>query len=194
EVIDLNLTFGSEEITKRYQSNLSTAIKDITEGMAGRKKIPYSVLDNAVLQATKALQSAQTELLFKNGILAIDPTNPNKVVLFNSAGVGVSNDGGATFRTAMTGDGMVADTITSGSLFTNNVSIVGESNYFYWDGNGLTAINPNNTNKQVNLTSNGLDIKHGAIKIQRPDGFNTIIDGYANFNFNVFPALPSFKS
>lgn len=194
EVIDLNLTFGSEGITKRYQSNLSTAIKNITEVMAGRKKIPYSVLDNAVLQATKALQSAQTELLFKNGILAIDPTNPNKVVLFNSAGVGVSNDGGATFRTAMTGDGMVADTITSGSLFTNNVSIVGESNYFYWDGNGLTAINPNDVRRYVELTSNGLYISRGALTIERPDGGMFVMNGIPNLNYSVQFCSPPFKS
>jgi len=61
DVVDCQLTFGSDGVSKRYQSNLSTAVRDITEVMAGRKKLPYSVLDNAVLQATQALKNAQTD-------------------------------------------------------------------------------------------------------------------------------------
>lgn len=75
-----------------------------------------SVLSEAVRVATEALHSAQTELEFNNGILAIDPNDPNRVVLFNSAGIGISDDGGQTFETAMTGEGIVADTITVGTL------------------------------------------------------------------------------
>src|SRR5690625_2515501 len=126
EVIDLNLTFGSEGITKRYQSNLSTAVKDITEVMAGRKKIPFSVLDNAVLQATKALQNAQTELKFtEQGILAIDKNNPNLVTILNSAGVGVSTDGGATFGQANTGYGINESYIVTGVLDAGQVVVRG---------------------------------------------------------------------
>src|SRR5699024_770080 len=75
---------------------------------------------------TKALQDAQTELDFTdNGIIATDKKDPNNVVILNSAGVGVSNDGGATFRTAMTGNGLVADVVTSGTLNTDRVVIYG---------------------------------------------------------------------
>src|SRR5699024_5873380 len=117
EVIDLKLTFGSESITKRYQSNLQMAIKDIQDVMSGNKKIPYSVLDNAVLRATEALRAAETELKFTNsGILAIDKNNPNLVTIFNSAGLGVSRDGGATFENAITGDGINASVVTAGIL------------------------------------------------------------------------------
>jgi hypothetical protein len=78
--------------------------------------IKYDILDQAVKVATEALHSAQTELEFNNGILAIDKNNPNRVVLFNSAGIGISDDGGQTFSTAMTGAGIVADVITTGIL------------------------------------------------------------------------------
>ena len=192
EIVALNLTFGELNITKRHQSNLNTAIKEIGELFNGRKKLPYNVLDDAVKHATQALISAETELNFENGILAINPNNPNEVVLFNSAGVGISNDGGATFTTAMTGGGVVADVITSGALRTNNVTIIGEDSYFFWDGNALTAIDPNNLNKRVDLTAGMLEIKHGAITIERPDGFKTIIDGYSNANVNVQGATPQF--
>ena len=126
EVIDVNLTFGTEGVSKRHQANIQTATKQINDLLSGRGKLPFSVLDDAVKNATKALQDAQTELDFTdNGIIATDKKDPNNVVILNSAGVGVSNDGGATFRTAMTGNGLVADVVTSGTLNTDRVVIYG---------------------------------------------------------------------
>src|SRR5699024_8361103 len=105
DVIDLSVTFGSEGLSKRHQSNLNTAIKDITDIMAGRKKIPLTAYDNAVIGATNALKRMQSELVIpeNGGLMAVDKNNPNNIVLFNAAGVGISEDGGATFKTAMTG-------------------------------------------------------------------------------------------
>jgi hypothetical protein len=145
-VLDLKVTFGSEELTKRYQSNLKTAIDRITEILDGKAKLPFSALDNAVLQATKALQSAQTELFFTdNGIIAQDKNNPNYLVLINSSGIGVSIDGGNTFRTAMTGEGIVADLITVGTMLFERLK-----------GGVLTLGGPGNGNGQmVVLDANG---------------------------------------
>lgn len=124
EILSLNLTFGTPGVTKRYQSNLSTAVKDITEVMAGRKKIPFSVLDDSVLQATKLIQNANTELQFPSsgGILAVDPNNPNYLVAFTSRGIGVSSDGGATFPEAITGLGINASVITTGSMLADRIA------------------------------------------------------------------------
>ncbi len=134
-----------------------------------------------------------TELEFENGILAIDKSNPNNIVLLNSAGIGISKDGGNTFNTAMTGMGMVADVITSGSLRTNNASIIGDSNYFYWDGTGLHAIDPTDVNRYVRLRSDGLYIAKGAMTIERADGFKAISNGQLNGDFAVQSANPPFR-
>lgn len=143
EVIDLNLTFGSEGITKRYQSNLSTAIKNITEVMAGRKKIPMSAYDQAVINATATLKRVTSELSVPSngGLMAVDKNNPNNVVIFNAAGIGVSDDGGATFKTAMTGEGVVADVITAGTLNADQVVIYGgtETNYTHIAGSSISS-------------------------------------------------------
>lgn len=90
--------------------------KQVGKIMDGSAKLPYSVLDDAVLRATEALQSAQTELEFENGIIARSKDNPNHLVIVTSAGIGVSQDGGATFNYAMTGEGIVADLITVGTM------------------------------------------------------------------------------
>lgn len=194
EVIDLSLTFGTPGLVKRHQSNLQSAIQNINGLLEGRVKLPFNALDEAVKSATQALKSAETELEFNNGILAIDPNNPNNIVIFNSAGIGISNDGGNTFITAMTGAGIVADVITSGALRTNNVTIVGEDNYFFWDGNSLQAIDPNDIGKYVKLDSSGLYIARGALTIERPDGFVVMNDGIQRRTAGAFTPTPSFRS
>ena len=92
--------------------------------------MPYNALDEAVKRATEALQSAQTELEFTNGIIARDPDDPNRLVLYNSAGLGISDDGGQTFRQAITYLGVNTDVLTAGQIHTNNIQIVGEDELF----------------------------------------------------------------
>ncbi|MDM5188620.1 phage tail protein [Bacillus sp. DX4.1] len=84
-------------------------------------KVRYNVLDDGVKRATEAITSAETELTFENGILAVDPNNPNNLVAFNSAGIGISRDGGHTFKNALTYEGLVADAGFVGFLSANNI-------------------------------------------------------------------------
>lgn len=121
EPIQTNITLAN------YKSDFAgtlfaTVDKAMSKIVGDNGKIKYSVLDDAVKQATEALKSAQTELVFENGIIAIEKTDPNKLVLFNSAGIGISSDAGNTFKTAMTGDGIVADVITAGTLRGINIT------------------------------------------------------------------------
>lgn len=184
-VLDINITFGSDGITKRHQSQMQTAIKNITELIAGNIKLPFNVLDNAVIAATNALKSAQTELLFDNGIIAVDKNNPNLLVLFNSAGVGVSSDGGNTFPDAITGLGVNTKVLTAGQIFTNHIQIIGDADYFFWDGDSLQAISKDDAQKYVKLNSDGLYIAKGAIQIERPDGAVLINNGVPRFGLAV---------
>src|SRR5699024_12387952 len=83
DVIDLDITFGSEKIAKRHQTNLTTAAKEINDLIAGRTKIPYSVLTAAEQAALKAINEARTELIFgtsdngDHGIIAQAIDEPN---------------------------------------------------------------------------------------------------------------------
>lgn len=141
-VTHFSITIGDEGVTKRHMSNMNTAIDNITNIVNGTQKIPYSVLDNAVLQATKALQNAQTELTFNtNGILAIDKLDPNNVTILNSAGVGVSTNGGASFGQAITGRGINASYIVTGVLDAGQVVVRGGSatKYTLIDGPDITS-------------------------------------------------------
>lgn len=88
----------------------------------GEQKLPYNALDDAVLRATEALTSAMTELIFDNGIIARDPSNPNRLVLINSKGIGISDNGGVSFKEAITADGFVLSAGAIGTLSANHIS------------------------------------------------------------------------
>jgi len=122
-VTALSLTIGSEGLSKRHQTNISTAAKQINELIEGRRELPFSVLDEAVKNATKALQSAQTELIFGNGIIGKDKKNPNYLTVFNSRGLGVSNDGGNTFTEAIiAGLGINASAVVTGTMLADFIA------------------------------------------------------------------------
>src|SRR5699024_10271037 len=155
EVLDVNLTFGSEGLAKRHQSNLSTALKNVTDWLTGKKTIPYTIVDEAIKNATQALKSAQTELKFENGILAIDKNDPNKVVLFNSAGVGISSDGGNTFKNSITGEGVVAETIVGNSIFGVNITSADHRGYFHVNGSDAEFYDTT-TNRSMTIGPSGM--------------------------------------
>lgn len=113
---------------------------DIANGV---KPIPNEWLTNAIQNATNALLEAQTELKFtNNGILAIEKGNSNRLVILNSAGIGVSTDGGKTFENAMTAEGINASVVNTGIL---------------------TAIKIQGTNIMIDLTSGEVSFKDGSI-------------------------------
>lgn len=104
-----SLSFSEQQ--KTSQSTLSNVA-------AGKIPVPNEWLTSQVQLATNNLLAARTELKFTDqGIIAIDKSDANKVVIFNSAGLGVSTDGGQTFKSAITADGVVAD-----RLFGNLIS------------------------------------------------------------------------
>src|SRR5690606_20330068 len=125
--------------------------------------------------------------------IARDVTNPNNLVIYNSAGLGVSRDGGQTFENAITYLGVNTNLLTAGDIHTNNIRIIGDT-YFYWDGTGLYAIDPGDVGKYVRLTSDGLYIAKGAMTIERPDGARFINNGTPNLNYNVQGNSPPFTS
>lgn len=127
----------------------------------GEKKLPYNVLDDAVLRATESLLSAATELIFDNGIIAQDPSNPNRLVLINSKGIGISDNGGATFREAITADGFVLSAGAIGQLKANNIDI----------GDVINNINGGST-----------QISGGVIKITDNNHFNSVSDTASSAN------------
>lgn len=160
-VRDIRLTFGSEGLTKRHQSNLNTAAKDLIDILNGNKKVPFSILPAAQQAAMRRLEEAQTELIFGNaengvqGIIAQDKNDPNKLMWLNSNGWMISDDGGQSAKVAATADGLVAETIIGQSIIGVNLSSVDESGYFHVNGSDAEFFDTN-TNRSVSISPDGI--------------------------------------
>lgn len=135
-VIKSDVTCGSVSSVDRMNDTNGEFSAVIEQVVNGDGKLPYDWLHSAVTLATEALQDTQTELKYStNGLLAIDKKNRNNVVILNSAGIGVSTDGGKTFTNAMTGLGINATAIVvgilSGILVQGNViKSIGDGSYY----------------------------------------------------------------
>lgn len=98
-----SLSFAEQQ--KTSQSTLSNVA-------AGKIPVPNEWLTSQVQLATNSLLAARTQINFTDqGIIAVEKSDSNKVVILNSAGIGVSTDGGQTFKSAITADGVVAERI-----------------------------------------------------------------------------------
>ena len=164
-VRNINMTFGSATARERHQSNISAGISVINEIMAGRTQIPNAALDNQTQLATQLLLNANTQLEFTdNGIIAKDPKNPNLLVIFNSAGVGISNNGGETFGNAITGAGINASYITTGKMSANFIEgglLTSQTNSMIWDLNGNDFHFFGNSNISFHSPGNFLRFENG---------------------------------
>lgn len=118
-VLDISITFGSEGLAKRHQSNINTAVKDITDILSGKKELPLSALDKRVQEISKII-NGNTDSVFKymsNGVMGWNGDNPNYMTRYVGDAIGFSKDGGKTYGTAMSAElGIVADYITTGTL------------------------------------------------------------------------------
>mgnify|MGYP002722579832 CR=1 FL=1 len=137
QLLDIQITFGTTTNADNYSSNLTTAVKDITDIMKGRKSIPFTALDTVSKSMVSKIQNTSSELLFDDmGIHAIDKKNANNIVTMNSSGWMLSTDGGRTAKTAMTAEGIVADAITTGTMHANRIqggSLASNSGSMVWN-------------------------------------------------------------
>jgi phage minor structural protein len=81
----------------------------------------------------------------------------------------------------------------NGNMTTINKKIYINS-YCYADNIGIWAVNPSDPSQYVLLSSGGLDVEKGFIKIVRDDGYATIIGGKLQNSFSIFPSQPSFQT
>ncbi|WP_257141878.1 phage tail protein [Bacillus wiedmannii] len=114
----VTLSNRKEDFAGTFLDHINNSISQIIDDSG---KVRYNVLDDGVKRASAAIKSAETALKFENGILAIDPKNPNNLVAFNSAGIGISRDGGYSFKNALTYEGLVAEVGVVGAFSANNI-------------------------------------------------------------------------
>jgi hypothetical protein len=118
------------------------------------------------------------------GITTTNLSNPSEIVRIISGGIFISNDGGETWKTGISGSGINTSYLTSGQINTNEVYIMNGNNAaFRWDEKGLAAYqrgdsNYYNPNKFVRFDHNGI---YGIIADDNWDGNDAEIHDSASF-------------
>jgi hypothetical protein len=74
----------------------------------------------------------------RRGIIVSNPDFPNEKVLIQSGVVGVSNDGGETFKNAITGSGIIGERIFGKIIAGVNLTIENDSGKYKFDSQGFT--------------------------------------------------------
>src|SRR5699024_3199051 len=129
-IIDAKYTLGNEGIATRYKTQQYSTLKDFSDILNGKKKIEKGWLDDAIQRASDIINgNLDSHFSYEAGeIIGINRDNPNGYMRFNTDGLGFSRDGGKTYRSAITYEGIVADAITTGtlrSIYSEAVEIYG---------------------------------------------------------------------
>ena len=152
--------------------NLGNVVKSITDLQADYNTALKKAAENAMLGAQVAtvnpgllkgiVDTMVTQILSSGTNMYTDPNDGslvfvnalgNAAVRITGNGILISNkkiDGEWQWNTAIAGNGIVADVITSGTLQANLVRILGTAQ-FYWDSDNIYIISPNDGNKQIRI-------------------------------------------
>ena len=191
---DCQVDFGSQSIRKRYKANVKSIERAMQDILEGRIELPYNVLDGVAKDMLAKIKSASSELIFDDGIFAVDKTNPNLILGLNSNGLFISTDGGATADTVMTADGLVANAITSGEILTHLVRVVGTEGLFSIDGDTAKWTDANNPKRFTEISPDNITTA-GTLTVLRDDGgYPFIVAGKNKIGQRLFGSSPSFTS
>ena len=171
-IIDCEVTFGSQSIGERHKANINSLSKRFADLLTGKLKLPIISLEQIGMDMINAIHAASSEIVFGDfGMMAISKTNPNHIFGVNSEGWYISQDGGVTPKTIATAQGIYADALFAGTLWlTNDMNIESADGYLNVTGSRFTMRSKNNPNNAVEITPDGITI-HGF------DGRELIVDG-----------------
>lgn len=104
-------------------------------------------INNETLQASFArneslVYASQNETILQDstGLTVINKDDPSNRTKITSGGVFISTDGGLSWKNAIRGDGIATQYLTSGSINTENITILdGVNPSFRWDSLGISA-------------------------------------------------------
>ena len=162
-VTELTIVFDSPEQNQIKVQNYKTQFEDLFQRMAATtQSVEYSTgkyqkasnivesdgtikittLQNSILNNSLILQNAKDQSVIwdETGITTTNISNPSEVLRIVSGGVFLSTDGGLTWNTGITGNGINANYITSGQIDVERINVLnGSFSSFRWDKTGISA-------------------------------------------------------
>ena len=181
-IIDCEVTFGSQSIGERHKANINSLSKNFRDLLTGKLKLPIISLEQIGMDMINAIHAASSEITFGDfGMQAISKTNPNHVFGVNSEGWYISQDGGRTPKTIATAQGIYADALFAGTLWlTNEMNIESADGYLNVTGSRFTM--KNTSGNETTVIEPGKITLSDNVTIIRKDGDPYILDGIPLFD------------
>ena len=156
ERTELSLTLGNASKVQSYKRSRNDSLQDLDDWINGRREPPMSVVPAAIRRAADIVTGDTDSVMEyrKDRLIGWHSKNEGNNVQLNVSGLVLHQNG--VPKTAITPWGIVADTITTGMLNTNNVKIQGTSGRMTMDGDLLTLRNTSGTRQ--------MDVQYGEIE------------------------------
>ena len=162
-VVELTSMLDSPEQNQIKVQNYKTRFEDLFQRMAATTQtveyktgqynkasgivetdgtINPSTLQQSMANNTLTLSNAQDQSVVwdETGITATSPLNPTEVVRIVNRGIYLSQDGGLTWTTGITGRGINASYLNAGMIDVEKIRIMkGSFPSFRWDSDGISA-------------------------------------------------------
>src|SRR5699024_8728672 len=183
-IIDASYTLGNEGIAARYKSQQYNTLSDFRDIQNGKKTLEFNWLPEAIKRASDIINgNLDSHFEYHAGeIIGINKSNPNGYMRFNTDGIGFSRDGGKTYRSAMTYEGIVADAITTGTLRSILVEAVDIYGSYIEGGTFFTGSDENYTEiSNAKLTARGTFKQTWQNNTNNYDIKTMFQDGYLRF-------------
>ncbi|MEH7463823.1 phage tail protein [Bacillus thuringiensis] len=142
-----NFNKGMSSIAAQSVQTVQSVQKTVVNVTKETNKVKDTVgaLGESVKQSYDTLASVEKELRLKDGIVAVNQNSPKKLIIFDSTGINLSNDGGLTTKNIIGYEGLNfdggvegdinADRVRGGTMSSVNgklkIDLVGETLDFY---------------------------------------------------------------
>jgi phage minor structural protein len=154
-VTNTGLTLGNAQANQFFRGFKATAraAKATARQMDQLKNRNPGLLDGIINTAvTKILSSKTRRYTDEDGGEVYETEGGRRAVKLTGAGILCANEKDAQgkwrWRTAIDGDGVIADMVTTGVLNAALIKILGTNN-FYWDADSICMIDPDDNRRQV---------------------------------------------
>jgi Prophage endopeptidase tail len=136
---------SDEKVTKMFYDSISTSSsvsinKKKWDKITEVNNTINKYFDNAIDATKQGIVAGVNEsvIIDNRGLTIISKTNPNKFLRGTHGVIAITNDGGNTYKHAITGDGVIGERIIGKILIGNNLALENESGIFRFDGDGVT--------------------------------------------------------
>lgn len=161
----------------------SGAYQRAAEAIKANQTIDTAFLQDSFNQNAIALKNAknQTVTMDESGITVTSADSPNNVLRLINGGLFVSRNGGESWETGISGEGINANMLTAGQINTSIIQVMdGDCPAFRWDARGINAYDYDLVNNRPTNFNYTKGVRYDRFGIYGFDGL--VISGENAFN------------